>query len=189
MVNILKFLAKIISPPFCEQCRVFLDRQTILCQSCFLKIRPIAPYHLKINGNLKIPVYAIGPYEQPLQGLVLAKKRSYRLAAIYLAELIYAKTPLINLPCDFLVPVPQHWARTFKRGYNPSIVMANKLQELFDGFGDQKYLVANILRRIRATKYQTGLSKIERASNVYGAFALKKINSKLYLNKDSHFQL
>ena len=170
---------KILSPPFCENCRVFLAKREILCVTCMQKIMPVVAQNLKLSVDYKIPVYAIGAYTDPLKGLVLAKNRSHRLVSIFLAELIYDKTIFNKLPCDYLVPVPLHWTRTVKRGYNQSQVMAARLQEL-----KPQICVADILKRTRATQYQTGLSKLDRAKNLKNAFMLKNIDFNLYQDKN-----
>lgn len=169
---------KILSPPFCENCRVFLAKREILCATCMQKIVPVVTCDLKLGVNCKIPVYAMGAYTDPLKNLVLAKNRSDRLASIFLAELIYDKTIFNKLSCDYLVPVPLHWSRMVKRGYNQSQVMAARLQEL-----KPQIRVADILKRTRATQYQTGLSKLDRAKNLQNAFMLKNIDFNLYQDK------
>lgn len=177
--NLINFLLKIISPPFCEVCRIFIDQRTILCTACIQKIKPVAVYDLVVTAKLKIPVYAIGAYQTPIKELVLAKTRSYRLMSLYLGEQIYLRTPFRNLPCDYLLPVPLHWSRIWRRGYNQSLVMANKLQQL-----RPEIAVADILKRVRATKYQASLSKLGRMQNLKNAFILKNIDHKIYQDKD-----
>jgi ComF family protein len=66
---------------------------------------------------------------------------------------------------DILAPVPLHWRRGWSRRYNQSgaltRVIANKSGVRLRG---------DLLRRIRATEQQVGLSRPQRASNVQGAF-------------------
>jgi ComF family protein len=179
-VNALKELFfAIISPPFCEYCRIFLAQRTILCVNCNAKISPVAVHDLKISSVYQVPVYAIGAYQEPLKSLVLAKNRSYRLMSSYLAQKIYEQTPFLNLPCDYLVPVPLHWSRIWRRGYNQSQVMCQRLQELRPNLQ-----VADLLKRHRATKYQTNLSKSDRAKNLQDAFRLNpNIKPEIYFDK------
>jgi len=177
--KIINFLLSILSPPFCEACRIFLEQRTILCKNCVQKIRPVAVHDLRVTAKSKIPVYAIGAYQEPLKSLVLAKMRSDRLMSLYLSEQMYARTPFSNLPCDFLVPVPLYFTRIWRRGYNQSLVMANKLQQL-----RPEIRVADILKRIRATKYQSNLGKLARVDNLKNAFSLKKIDYELYRDKN-----
>ena len=66
---------------------------------------------------------------------------------------------------DMLVPVPLHWRRAWSRRYNQSAALAR----VIEGESGVK-LRGDVLRRIRATEQQVGLSRPQRASNVQGAF-------------------
>jgi len=70
---------------------------------------------------------------------------------------------------EFLVPVPLHWSRRLRRGYNQALVLAKKL----------KHPTAKIntnLVRVRYTKTQPGgaADVAARARNVSGAFAVRR---------------
>jgi len=66
---------------------------------------------------------------------------------------------------DMLVPVPLHWRRGWSRRYNQSGALARVIE------GESRVnLRGDVLRRIRATEQQVGLSRPQRASNVQGAF-------------------
>lgn len=68
---------------------------------------------------------------------------------------------------DLVVPVPLHWSRYYRRGYNQAAIIAEVLAaELGAGFEPR------ILRRRRRTRTQTHLSVSEKTMNVAGAFAL-----------------
>lgn len=176
----LTFGAKIISPPFCEECRCFLSERSLLCFECKQKIMPVMPAVFAVGTKYQLLVYAAGAYEAPLKGLVLAKNRSYNLAARYLAEQIYERTPFMQLPCDYLVPIPLHWTRELWRGYNQGVIIAKRLEQLHP-----QVQLANILERRRITAYQSGLSKSERATNLQSAFNLcSGLDFSLYQGKD-----
>ena len=66
---------------------------------------------------------------------------------------------------DALVPVPLHWRRGWSRRYNQSGALAQAI-----GRQSGVKVVAEALRRVRATEQQIGLSRAQRASNVQGAF-------------------
>lgn len=176
--SIYNLFLNFFSPPFCQACQHFLNERTILCKTCLQKIVPIVTHSIALNTKCKIPVYALGAYQDPLKSLILAKHRSFYLANIYLANAIYEKTVFRDLPCDFLIPIPLHWSRRLKRGYNQSLVMAQRLQQL-----RTNVLVADILKRKKFTKYQSGLDKDARIQNLKKAFGLKKINSENFRNK------
>ena len=68
---------------------------------------------------------------------------------------------------DAVVPVPLHWLRKWKRGYNQAEVIASGVAECL-GIP----MRPDILRRIRRTRTQTRLSIAEKRANVSGAFAI-----------------
>lgn len=69
---------------------------------------------------------------------------------------------------EFFVPVPSHWLRRLVRGYNHSLVLANKLKQ-----GSAK--IDTDLVRIRYTKRQpTMASDAQRRANVADAFAVRR---------------
>jgi ComF family protein len=68
---------------------------------------------------------------------------------------------------DAVVPVPLHWLRRWKRGYNQAEVIASGVAECL-GIP----MRPDILRRCRRTRTQTKLSVDEKKANVAGAFAV-----------------
>ena len=67
---------------------------------------------------------------------------------------------------DLLVPVPLHWTRSAKRGFNQANVMANYLSK------KSGVAVVNLVKRCRQTGYQAGLSAEKRYENVKDSFVL-----------------
>lgn len=169
-------ICNIISPPFCEFCKIHLQDRTIFCENCFLNIKPILPIRLSITTNYPMYVYAISAYQEPLKSLILAKKWSNHLASKHLGNLIWDMTEIKNLDFDYLVPVPLHWTRKIKRGYNQTEVMAQLISR------KSNKQVLNILNRTKRTKYQLELNKQERIRNVIDSFTLKKVNHSNFNN-------
>ena len=66
---------------------------------------------------------------------------------------------------DALIPVPLHWRRGWSRRYNQSGALARVIEQQTG-----VKLVSEVLRRVRPTLQQIGLSRSQRASNVQGAF-------------------
>ena len=70
---------------------------------------------------------------------------------------------------DTVIPVPLHWARRWKRGYNQAEVVARGIAEgVSQGAGP--FVFTDILRRVRRTKTQTRLHSGDRFANVKSAF-------------------
>ena len=71
---------------------------------------------------------------------------------------------------DLVVPVPLHWMRRWRRGYNQAEIIAREVAEALGVPCDAK-----LLRRARRTGTQTHLDAAGRARNVAGAFKLRRI--------------
>ncbi len=69
---------------------------------------------------------------------------------------------------DIIVPVPLHWRKRKKRGFNQSAAFARGL-----ALGMQTELNTTLLRRIIQTETQTRKSREQRVENMKGAFVIK----------------
>lgn len=81
--------------------------------------------------------------------------------------LLHAKEKLSRWEAPCFVPVPLHFMRKWKRGYNQSAIIAQALQRICGGE------IMPILKRKINTPSQTSLTRKERKLNVKGAFMLK----------------
>ena len=66
---------------------------------------------------------------------------------------------------DLVVPIPLHWTRRWRRGYNQAEVIAREVARELGARCEPR-----LLRRARHTRTQTHLNAEGRASNVAGAF-------------------
>ena len=182
MNNFLTFFKDIlsysISPPFCESCKDFIETRSIFCAVCFNKIVPVVSIKLAITPQYSMNVFVISDYNEPLKSLILAKRWSNQLASKQLGELMWQMTTLKNHSFDYLVPVPLHWTRYAKRGFNQTEVIASVLSK------HSGKPVANILQRTRYTAYQSTLSVSERNKNVKKAFELNGNNLTGYVGSN-----
>ena len=71
---------------------------------------------------------------------------------------------------DCVVPVPLHWLRRWRRGYNQAEVIARALAAALNA-----RLEPRCLRRVRRTRTQTQLDASERLSNVRRVFRVGKL--------------
>jgi ComF family protein len=112
---------------------------------------------------------AFGAYDGELRKLiVLLKYNGVRSLAgplgSWLAILLHQNPELAE--ADVLVPVPLHPRRRRARGYNQAELLAEELS------GWTKLPIEpRGLRRLKDTSSQTGLTPLQRAENVRGAFA------------------
>ena len=72
---------------------------------------------------------------------------------------------------DAIIPVPLHWRRRWKRGYNQAEIIAEAISSVT---GVRMY--RNILERRKYTKTQTLLDVHAKANNVQGAFCARPID-------------
>ena len=69
---------------------------------------------------------------------------------------------------DAVVPMPLHWRRRFERGFNQASLIAAQVARR------RKIPVLHAVRRVRATRTQTGLTNAKRRDNVSGAFRIER---------------
>lgn len=120
--------------------------------------------------------YYVNDYRKPLHRL---KYNADIPIGLYLGERLgreIATDPhQVAGSIDYIVPVPLHFRKKWKRGYNQSEVIA---KGILKGLPDTM-LLPNLLQRKQFTKTQTQKTRIERWHNVSDAF---RINPKV-LNK------
>lgn len=102
------------------------------------------PYQIKYHGNLRI-------------GSFFGRALGERIAS----------SPHFQ-DIDAIIPVPLHWARRLKRGYNQAEILAVEIAQAIG-----KPLRTDILTRNRRTVTQTKLSVEAKTRNVAGAFSVR----------------
>lgn len=73
---------------------------------------------------------------------------------------------------DIVIPVPLHWSRQWKRGYNQAEIVAKEVAEQLGA-----ELKTDIIIRNRRTRTQTELSAEEKEANVSGAFCISSFSA------------
>ena len=108
--------------------------------------------------------YALGEYEGELRGLLHSLKYDGRRSiAPMLGALMRTHGRFVLDGADCSVPVPLHWRRRWRRGFNQAADLAASLG----------LPVVCALRRTRSTRTQTGLPAIQRHANLQRAFRVK----------------
>ena len=117
---------------------------------------------LAVDG-IRAPYILDGVVRQAIHDL---KYRDLRALAPRLGGLLAAWMSKTPVPGDLLVPVPLHPRRLRSRGYNQSVMLAERVAK-----GTGLDMARNALARIRDSAPQTSLySQQERARNVKGGF-------------------
>jgi ComF family protein len=161
-------LLDVIAPPFCPSCLVFLTEHTLLCSSCWLTVKPVAPLLIEITRTKRVPVHVVGAYEGALKKLILKKNNRTRAIVIssLLGQCLWEQSALKNLSFDYIVPIPLHWTRKAWRGFNQAEEIANVIAQ----HSGKK--VIHALARSRKTRFQAECSKEARVENIQGALTL-----------------
>jgi competence protein ComFC len=139
------------APPWCPRCGVPAPQFSCACDT--------------MPENLD-RVRSVGPYSGWLRRAIIDFKYHGEWArAKPLGEWLAGVAA--DLPGDTLVPVPLHPSRLRQRGFNQSLLLAERAAVPMSA------PVLDALARLRRTQAQAQLPAAQRAANVRGAFALK----------------
>ncbi len=162
------------APPFCEPCRRALTADPHpQCPRCAGTVGPFAHVadgcpHCRGTSFPFEKVLRLGPYEGRLREVILRLKHA---SGEGLSELVgelwaaSAEARLRELGAEVVVPVPLHWRRRWRRGYNQSEALARSLAARL-GLPCRP----SCLSRTRHTPEQTSQSAADRLANVRNAF-------------------
>ncbi|HSU99324.1 MAG TPA: ComF family protein [Roseiarcus sp.] len=174
-------------PPTCLACRTATDRHGALCPRCWNTMRFIerpfcerlgTPFEHDLGQGLISPqamadppafgrARAVARFEDgPARTLVHRLKYSDRaeLCRPIAAWMTRAGADILA-DADLLTPVPLHALRLWRRQFNQAAALAREISRQTG-----KPCDLSILRRVKATSSQVGLSRAQRAENVQGAF-------------------
>jgi ComF family protein len=119
--------------------------------------------------------YSFAAYEGVMRQLIhLYKYARIKTLARPLSDLLVRAMPL-DESFDAIVPVPLHWFRKWRRGFNQSALLAQALSRRTG------IPVRNALKRARSTRAQAGLSNRARRENVTRAFHARPVVGKRIL--------
>jgi ComF family protein len=159
---------------FCDGCRsALLTEPHRTCPRCAASVGPFALLEGGCAGcrGQPLPFHAalrLGPYDRLLRDLILRLKyHSGEALAEVLGELwaAHAAAQFHALQAEVVVPVPLHWLRRLRRGYNQSAAVAGGVARVLGLPCRPRWL-----RRVRNTPRQVGQSFAARLENVRGAF-------------------
>lgn len=112
--------------------------------------------------------YSFGFYEDELRELIhLFKYGRIETLAKPLGKLLASALPR-EQSFDVIVPMPLHWRKRWQRGFNQSALLAREIGRRTN------VPVSGLLRRIKNTAAQAGLTNAKRRLNVSGAFQAKR---------------
>ena len=174
-------------PPICLACRAATSEAGALCSSCWRAMRFIerpfcdrlgTPFEHDLGEGLLSPqavtdppvfqrARAVARFEDgPARRLVHRLKYSDRgeLAAPMGAWMARAGADVLA-EADAITPIPLHARRLWTRRFNQAAVLGREIARRAG-----KPFEPALLRRIKATRSQVGLSREQRVQNMQGAF-------------------
>lgn len=164
MKNILLNLSDWIYKKKCYFCGSSHDCAR-MCSKCYEKMfLGSTSVNRKILG---VNIYTCGLYESTMQKLIRGLKyHNQRELAYYQAKFMWEYWQKLNLSGDFvIVPVPLFKTRQKERKYNHMELVAVEFSKL-SGFEYD----FNIIKRVKDTKPQYKLKRVERNENLKNAF-------------------
>jgi len=166
-------IGNVLLPPLCRCCGNLADGDAwapLLCRGCDAEF-PIFDAAIAIGGEISA-AHAFAEFEGPARRLLIDLKYAGVIRAGKVIGARMAAAPgasKILRGADLVVPVPLHWRRRWRRGHNQAAVLARAMARERPGL-----LLANALRRVRATRPQVGLPHEQRLINVGEAFRLRR---------------
>lgn len=182
MVRIIEDFFSLFYPKLCAACGAhLLQQEELVCTQCLYNL-PKTNYHrIEENpveqvfwGRAKIAAAtAYFFFEKDTRFAKIIHQLKYRgmkeigieMGRIFGAEL--KETSRFN-EVDLIIPVPLHWKKQKKRGYNQSELIASGIAESMG-----KPIVTNILYRAVETETQTRKSRYKRWKNVENIFRVR----------------
>ena len=165
--KVLETVSRIISPPYCIRCGIFLEKSSVTCAECESTLKPIVSFEIPIDQTRAVKLFSLSSYEGLVRLLILAKQSKLPVASRQLGTLIATRVECDWRKFDNLVPVPLHWTKYASRGFNQASVIASEIAKI------KGILLSDCVKRIRRTKIQAGLSRKMRQKNVANSFKLK----------------
>jgi ComF family protein len=184
-----RLLLDVALPPLCPACREPVGDVGGLCAACWSRLsfitRPYCerlgipfaydpgPGILSMQAIADPPAYtrarAVARFDEVARALVHSFKYGDRLdLAPTLGNWMASAGRELLADADALVPVPLHWRRLWARRFNQSAALANVISQV------SNVPVTTVLKRVKATRQQVGLTKTERAQNIQGAFRVPR---------------
>lgn len=166
--------------PLCTACQVELQANDNCCSRCAIPIpaaRVDTPARQCGNCLRQAPPFdrVIAPwiYNEHMAHLISRWKFAGEtrltplLASLWMQRTVSRDTP------DLLIPIPLHWRRLWRRGFNQSELLCRELRSR-NSLLTAARIAPDMVRRKHATAAQSGMNARERIRNLRGAFTVNR---------------
>lgn len=184
--NIINFIKDIISPKYCYSCKV---EWHFLCQECLQKLNFHKPFcyqcklisdkfevHKKCSKNVYYDKVIVNFHyrEKTIKNLIKDAKFYSRQEVLNvfwqsMSTLFLENENILDKSNYLIISSPMHFLRKLKRWYNHSESLAKFIAKILDIEANFK-----LIKKIKHTKQQSKLSKIEREKNLKNCFDINK---------------
>lgn len=163
------FLFDLIVPRHCAFCACpLMADETCICTGCFGDLPWNAAPLAGDPGVLEVRI-AMLRYEFPVDVAIKALKFRRKLFyAPAFAQVLLEGRKLLPDDLDAVLPVPLHWRRETRRGFNQAMELAKPIAKALG------LPLLKGVRRRKSTLYQSGLRAEARRQNLRGAFSVRK---------------
>lgn len=205
-MKFLKLFTNWIFPPKCMICHCDISQDAIFCASCFSRLTFISQPFCKICGKMiETSNYdddeamicnscldhpksfdiarSLFQYDNESKKIIMKiKKEADNNTSKICSQMLIARYINILKDADFIIPVPSHWTRILKRGYNPSNIIALEISKIL------KTPCIYDLKRTKKTDYQKNKTTQERFDTLIDAFSCQAdLNGKSIILVDDVF--
>lgn len=179
----------LVLPPLCLSCREQVLEPGTFCPRCWGQLHFLGapccaqcgtPFPHEVAPGLRCPDCLAAPppysaaracwrYGEAAAAAIVAFKHADRTehAQALARHMVRAGAALLEPADTLLVPVPLHWGRLWRRGYNQAALLAAAIARI-----SGRRTVQDALLRKRATPSQQGLNRQARVRNVARVFAI-----------------
>jgi ComF family protein len=168
----------------CRACENNLPHNHIACQFCALPLTLHLPETARVCAYCQrrppLAPVTVAPclYTEPVAGLLwsLKYRGDFRQPGVFSHLML---NPVIERICtagppDLAVPMPLHWWRHWRRGFNQAELLATSLSRQLRDRGWSIKIDKRLCCRNKATRPQVELDATERQSNLRGAMACRR---------------
>ncbi len=166
ITKIYKRLICFIYPHYCHYCEGRSSLESLYCPLCTRVLKEKSPFSQQKfhQGNIS-SITTLFPFDPPIQHIIHNLKYDNLLKPAQ--ELILLGTPPeLSSSIDIIIPIPLHWLREIKRGYNQAMELSRSVAKVTGK------PIKKAVKRIRYTTTQTQKNRAERKQNMDSVFRI-----------------